>query len=191
MTETYIIVGLGNPGPKYAHTRHNAGFDVMERLEQRLNVRLRKKLFFPGEVAETAEGGKKLILCRPTTFMNKSGECIRLLLRKYGCPPEKMIVIYDDIDLPPGRVRIRKDGGPGTHNGMRSIVECTGRTDFPRIRVGTGDRPAGEDLVKWVLGRYSPEEKSVMDAAFDRAAESALSWVRDGINAAMNAGNRK
>jgi PTH1 family peptidyl-tRNA hydrolase len=154
-------------------------------------VRLRKKLFFPGEIAETADGEKKIVLCRPTTFMNKSGECVRQLLRKYQCPPERMIVIYDDIDLPPGKVRIRKDGGAGTHNGMRSIVECIGKTGFPRIRVGTGDRPAGEDLVKWVLGRYTPEEKVVMDAAFDRAAESALCWVKDGIDAAMNAGNRK
>jgi len=191
LKETYLIVGLGNIGPKYAHTRHNAGFDVMERIEQKLGVRLRKKLFFPGEIAETADGEKKIVLCRPTTFMNKSGECVRQLLRKYQCPPERMIVIYDDIDLPPGKVRIRKDGGAGTHNGMRSIVECIGKTGFPRIRVGTGDRPAGEDLVKWVLGRYTPEEKVVMDAAFDRAAESALCWVKDGIDAAMNAGNRK
>ncbi len=191
MKETYLIVGLGNIGPKYAHTRHNAGFDVMERIEQKLGVRLRKKLFFPGEIAETTDGEKKIVLCRPTTFMNKSGECVRQLLRKYQCPPERMIVIYDDIDLPPGKVRIRKDGGAGTHNGMRSIVECIGKTGFPRIRVGTGDRPAGEDLVKWVLGRYTPEEKVVMDAAFDRAAESALCWVKDGIDAAMNAGNRK
>ena len=191
MKETYLIVGLGNIGPKYAHTRHNAGFDVMERIEQKLGVRLRKKLFFPGEIAETADGEKKIVLCRPTTFMNKSGECVRQLLRKYQCPPERMIVIYDDIDLPPGKVRIRKDGGAGTHNGMRSIVECIGKTGFPRIRVGTGDRPAGEDLVKWVLGRYTPEEKVVMDAAFDRAAESALCWIKDGSDAAMNAGNRK
>lgn len=191
MKETYLIVGLGNIGPKYAHTRHNAGFDVMERIERKLGVRLRKKLFFPGEIAETTDGEKKIVLCRPTTFMNKSGECVRQLLRKYQCPPERMIVIYDDIDLPPGKVRIRKDGGAGTHNGMRSIVECIGKTGFPRIRVGTGDRPAGEDLVKWVLGRYTPEEKVVMDAAFDRAAESALCWVKDGIDAAMNAGNRK
>ena len=191
MREIYIIVGLGNMGPKYAHTRHNAGFDVIERLEEKLNVRTRKKLFFPGELAETSEGDKRIILCRPTTFMNKSGECVRQLLRKYGCPPEKMIVICDDIDLPPGRVRIRKNGGPGTHNGMRSIISCIGETGFPRIRVGTGDRPAGQDLVEWVLGRYSPEERERMDAAFDRAAETALCWVREGIDAAMNAGNRK
>ncbi len=191
MREIYIIVGLGNIGPKYAHTRHNAGFDVIERLEEKLNVRTRKKLFFPGELAETSEGDKRIILCRPTTFMNKSGECVRQLLRKYGCPPEKMIVICDDIDLPPGKIRIRKNGGPGTHNGMRSIISCIGETGFPRIRVGTGDRPAGQDLVEWVLGRYSPEERERMDAAFDRAAETALCWVREGIDAAMNAGNRK
>ena len=191
MREIYIIVGLGNMGPKYAHTRHNAGFDVIERLEEKLNVRTRKKLFFPGELAETSEGDKRIILCRPTTFMNKSGECVRQLLRKYGCPPEKMIVICDDIDLPPGKIRIRKNGGPGTHNGMRSIISCIGETGFPRIRVGTGDRAAGQDLVEWVLGRYSPEERERMDAAFDRAAETALCWVREGIDAAMNAGNRK
>ena len=191
MKDTYLIVGLGNPGPKYAHTRHNAGFDVMERLEGKLNVRTRKKLFFPGELAEADTDGKRIILCRPTTFMNKSGECVRLLLRKYGCPPEQMIVIYDDIDLPPGKVRIRKNGGPGTHNGMRSIAECIGNTDFPRIRVGTGDRPAGQELTDWVLGRCGPDERKQMDEAFDLAAESALRWVREGINAAMNAGNRK
>ena len=191
MRDTYLIVGLGNPGPKYAHTRHNAGFDVMERLEEKLNVRTRKKVFFPGELAETEDGGKRIILCRPTTFMNRSGECVRQLLRKYACPTEKMIVIYDDIDLPPGRVRIRKNGGPGTHNGMRSIAECLGNTDFPRIRVGTGDRPAGQELTDWVLGRCSPDEQKQMDEAFSRAAESALQWVREGIDAAMNAGNRK
>ena len=191
MKDIYLIVGLGNPGPKYAHTRHNAGFDVTERLERELDVRLKKKLFFPGEIAEIAEGEKKIVLCRPLTFMNRSGECVRQLLRRFGCGPERMMVIYDDIDLPPGRVRIRKNGGPGTHNGMRSIAECIGNTDFPRIRVGTGDRPAGQELTDWVLGRCAPEEQKQMDEAFDRAAESALRWVREGIDAAMNAGNRK
>ena len=189
--ETYLIVGLGNPGEKYAHTRHNAGFDVTERLERELNVRLRKKLFMKGETAETLEGDKQIVLCRPLTFMNRSGEFVRQLLRRYQCTANRMIVIYDDIDLPPGKVRIRKNGGAGTHNGMRSIIECIGETDFPRIRVGTGDRPAGQELVDWVLGRCGPDEQKLMDAAFDRAAESALRWVREGIDAAMNAGNRK
>jgi len=191
MKELFLIVGLGNPGPKYAHTRHNAGFEVIGRLEEKLGVRLKKKLLFPGELAETAEGGKKVVLCRPATFMNRSGECVRQLLRRYGAAPEQMMVIYDDIDLPPGKVRIRKNGGPGTHNGMRSIAECIGNTDFPRIRVGTGDRPAGQDLADWVLGRCGPEERERMEDAFERAAESALRWVREGIDAAMNAGNRK
>ena len=189
--EIYLIVGLGNPGDKYAHTRHNAGFDVTERLERKLGVRLKKKLFFSGELAETADGEKKIVLCRPLTFMNKSGEGVRQLLRRYRCAADRMIVIYDDIDLPPGKVRIRKNGGAGTHNGMRSIVECIGETDFPRIRVGTGDRPAGQELTDWVLGRCGPEEQKQMDAAFDRAADSALCWVREGIDAAMNTGNRK
>lgn len=191
LRETYLIVGLGNPGSRYAHTRHNAGFDVMERLEEQLGVRLRKKMLFPGELAEAEDRGNRLVLCRPATFMNNSGECVRLLLRRYHCAPDHMMVIYDDIDLKPGKIRIRKNGGPGTHNGMRSIVSCIGDTGFPRIRVGTGDRPAGQDLAEWVLGRCSAEEQPVMDEAFDRAAESALRWTRNGIDDAMNAGNRK
>ena len=191
MIEIFLIVGLGNPGEKYAHTRHNAGFDVMEHLEKKMNVRLRKKLFFKGELAEITDGEKKIILCRPTTYMNKSGECVRQLLQRFRCTPDRMIVIYDDIDLPPGKIRIRKNGSAGTHNGMRSIVGCIGNTDFPRIRIGTGDRPAGQELADWVLGRCGPDERKQMEAAFERAAESALCWVREGIDAAMNAGNRK
>jgi PTH1 family peptidyl-tRNA hydrolase len=101
-----------------------------------------------------------------------------------------MLVIYDDIDLPPGKVRVRKSGGAGTHNGMRSIAECLGKTDFPRIRVGTGDRPAGQDLAAWVLGRPAAEEKEKMEAAFDKAAETVKIWVKDGIEKAMQIGNQ-
>ena len=189
--DTYLIVGLGNMGEKYAHTRHNAGFEVIDRLAVKLGVALKRKMLLRGEAAVWTDGDKRIVLCKPTTFMNNSGECVVRLLKRYGCAPERMIVICDDIDLPPGRVRIRKNGGPGTHNGMRSIIDCISDTGFPRIRVGTGDRPAGEDLVKWVLGRYSPAEREVMEPAFDRAAEGALAWVRDGIDAAMNQGNRK
>ena len=189
---TYLIVGLGNMGEKYAHTRHNAGFEVIDRLAEQLGIALkRKQLLLRGETASLTEGDSKIVLCKPTTFMNNSGECVKRLLRWYHCTPERMIVICDDIDLPPGRIRIRKNGGPGTHNGLRSIIGCMGENGFPRIRVGTGDRPAGQDLVEWVLGRYAPEEQEVMNRAFDRAAESALVWVREGIDAAMNQGNRK
>ena len=189
--EIYLIVGLGNVGEKYAHTRHNAGFDVMEKLAGKLGVALRKRLLLKGMTAKAADGDREIILCEPTTYMNHSGECVKQLLRRYGCPPERLMVIYDDIDLAPGSIRIRKNGGAGTHNGMRSIIGCIGTQDFPRIRIGTGDRPAGADLVEWVLGRCEGEERERMEQAFDHAAESALVWVRSGINTAMNTGNRK
>ena len=189
--EIYLIVGLGNPGEKYARTRHNAGYDTMEKLAEKLGVSLRKKLLLNGMTAEYTDGDRKIILCEPTTFMNNSGKCVKRLLSWYRCAPEQMIVIYDDIDLPPGNVRIRKNGGAGTHNGMRSIIGCIGSQEFPRIRIGTGDRPAGEDLAEWVLGRCGGEERKRMEEAFEHAAESALVWVRSGINTAMNTGNRK
>ena len=189
--ETYLIVGLGNPGEQYAHTRHNAGFEVMSRLEKYYGVKLRRRLLLRCAAAEITDGEKKIVLCEPLTFMNRSGDCVKRLLDRFRVPQERMIVIFDDIDLPPGKVRVRKNGGPGTHNGMRSIASCLGQTDFPRIRVGTGDRPAGGDLAAWVLGHPGPEEKEKMEAAFDRAAECARMWVTDGIDTAMQFGNSK
>ena len=185
-----LIVGLGNPGAEYAHTRHNAGFEVMSRLEEYYGVKMRRKLLLQGQTAEVTDGETKIVLCEPLTFMNKSGECVRRLLNRFKVPQEQMLVIFDDIDLPPGKVRVRRNGGAGTHNGMRSIAGCLGQTDFPRIRVGTGDRPAGEDLAAWVLSMPRAEEKEKMEAAFDKAAETARIWVREGIDAAMQQGNR-
>ena len=190
MTKTLLIVGLGNPGEKYAHTRHNAGFDVMSRLEKYYGVQLKRKFLLQGQTAEITDGETKIVLCEPLTFMNKSGECVRRLLARFKVPQEQMLVIFDDIDLPPGKVRVRRNGGAGTHNGMRSIANCLGKTDFPRIRVGTGDRPAGGDLAAWVLGHPAPEEKEKMEAAFDRAAECVKVWIRDGIEKAMQFGNQ-
>ncbi len=187
--EIYLIIGLGNPGEQYAHTRHNAGFEVMSRLEDRFGVKLKKKLLLQGATAEITDGEKKIVLCEPLTFMNRSGECVKRVKARFQVPDERMLVIYDDIDLPPGKVRVRKNGGPGTHNGMRSIAEQLGETNFPRIRVGTGDRPAGQDLAAWVLGHYAAEEKPMMEEAFDRAANSAAIWVNEGIEKAMMKGN--
>ena len=188
--KTLLIVGLGNPGEKYAHTRHNAGFEVMSRLEEHYGVKVRKRFLLQGMTAEITDGETKIVLCEPLTFMNRSGNCVKRLLAWYRVPQEQMLVIFDDIDLPPGKVRVRKNGGAGTHNGMRSIAGALGKTVFPRIRVGTGDRPAGEDLAAWVLGRPAAEEKEKMEAAFDKAAETALVWVKDGIEKAMQEGNR-
>ena len=183
--EIYLIIGLGNPGDKYAHTRHNAGWEVMDLLEKEYGVKLRKKMLQPWAEAEWTDGIRKVILCRPLTYMNNSGVAAKKLMDRYGVPPERMIVIYDDIDLPPGTVRVREKGGPGTHNGMRSIVGETGTDAFPRIRVGTGDRPKGEDLVAWVLGRPSGEEKPIMEKAFETAAKCAIKWTERDINGAM------
>ena len=188
--ETLLIIGLGNPGEQYAHTRHNAGFEVMARLEEYYGVRLRKKLLLKGQTAEVADREKKIVLCEPLTFMNRSGECVRRLLARFPVPPEKMLVIYDDIDLPPGKVRVRRSGGTGTHNGMRSLAEELGQTAFPRIRVGTGDRPAGQDLAAWVLGRPAPEDRAKMEEAYDLAAACARTWAEEGIEKAMQRGNR-
>ncbi|MBQ3705205.1 MAG: aminoacyl-tRNA hydrolase [Clostridia bacterium] len=186
----FILVGLGNPGEEYAHTRHNAGFDTMALLEKHYGVTLGRKML-QGLLAEVTLGEKKIVLCRPQTFMNLSGECVEKLLRWYHCQTDHLMVIYDDIDLPPGRVRVRKNGGPGTHNGMRSIVENLGSQDFPRIRVGVGDRPAGRDLADWVLGRCGEEERPMMNAAFEKAAAAAADWVENGIDHAMQMGNQK
>ena len=188
--KTLLIVGLGNPGAEYAHTRHNAGFDTMTLLEKHYQVTLGRKML-QGLLGEVTDGEKKIVLCKPQTYMNASGECVRKLLQWYHAEPDHLLVIHDDIDLPPGRVRVRKNGGPGTHNGMRSIAEELGHTGFPRIRIGTGDRPAGGDLVSWVLGRCDPETQKAMDAAFDRAASAAVDWVENGIDHAMQTGNRK
>ena len=181
----YLIIGLGNPGEKYAHTRHNAGFEVMALLEKKYAVKLRKRILQPWAEAEWTDGTKKVVLCRPLTFMNNSGIAVKKLLARYGVPAEQALIIYDDIDLPPGKVRVRKSGGPGTHNGMRSIVAETGTDAFPRIRVGTGDRPAGQDLVSWVLGRPGEDEKPRMAEAFSVAAGCAAEWTEKGIEAAM------
>ena len=189
--EVYLIVGLGNPGEKYAHTRHNAGFDTLEYLERKYGVRTDKRV--PGGLtAEVREGEKKIVLCRPQTYMNASGECVGQLVHWYKCPLDHLMVLYDDIDLPLGQVRVRRGGGPGTHNGMRSVMEYVDGPDFPRVRIGTGDRPAGWDLVDWVLGRpQDPEERKRMDEAFALGAECAADWVENGIDHAMQLCGRR
>ncbi len=187
--EVFIIAGLGNPGAEYAHTRHNAGFDTLALLERHYGITLGRKML-QGLLAEVSSEDRKIVLCAPQTFMNLSGDCVARVAEWYHCPPDHLMVIYDDIDLPPGKVRLRKSGGPGTHNGMRSIVERLGTQDFPRLRIGTGDRPEGRDLADWVLSRCGAEEQKVMDAAFAKAAETAAVWAERGSEEAMRALNR-
>lgn len=186
------IVGLGNPGEKYAHTRHNAGFDVIDILSQKLNIPV-KKLKCHAVLGEgLLENGQKLALIKPQTFMNLSGQCVAEALSWYKITPREMLLIVDDIDLPFGQVRIRSKGGPGTHNGLRHIVQCTGTGDFPRVRVGMGAPPPEWDLADWVLGKFADEaaRKTAFDA-YMLAAEAALCWVEHGIDLTMNRYNQR
>ena len=181
----HLIVGLGNPGPKYAHTRHNVGFDVVEVLAQKTGMsawRDRCK----ASVAEGFLRGEKLVLARPQTFMNLSGDSVLALAQWYKLEAAQILVVYDDVDLPLGKLRLRGSGGAGTHNGMRSILEVYGRQDFPRLRVGIGAKPENGDLGNWVLGHYADAaERQAQFEAFLRAAEAALTWVEQGLEPAM------
>lgn len=189
--ETYIVVGLGNPGAEYARTRHNAGWESLDALCRRWHVQLNKRKF-DGLLAETTMDGVRVVLCQPQTYMNASGECVHQLLQWYKCPLDHLLVIYDDIDLALGRLRVRKSGSAGTHNGMRSILQCIGgEQGFPRVRVGVGAKPEGWDLADWVLSSYRlPEERADMEKAFDKAADVAEDWLKNGIDHAMQLGNR-
>lgn len=187
--ETWIIVGLGNPGSQYAHTRHNAGFDSTDILSTRWSSPLMKKKF-DGLLTERNMPGCRVVLCQPQTYMNLSGECVRQLLDWYKCPSNHLIVIYDDIDLPLGKLRLRASGSAGTHNGMRSVIGLLGRQDFPRLRVGVGKKPEGWELADWVLSHYQTEEdrKTQFDA-FLLAADTVIDWVKNGWDSAMRTAN--
>ena len=185
-----VIVGLGNPGEQYEHTRHNAGFDVMSILAAKLNTPI-KKMKFQGLIGETLLGGEKLVLIKPQTFMNLSGTTVSEALNWYKIEPEEMLLIVDDIDLPFGQVRIRPKGGPGTHNGLRHIVQCTGTGDFPRVRIGMGAPPPQWDLADWVLSKFQTEaERKIAYDAYLLAADAALCWAEHGIDTAMNRYNQ-
>ena len=188
--ETWIVVGLGNPGAQYAHTRHNAGFDSLDILSSRWMTPINKKKF-KGMITEVNRGNKRVVLCMPQTFMNLSGECVAELLSWYKVPMERLLVIYDDIDLPLGRLRVRKSGSAGTHNGMRSILQHVPNQNFPRIRVGVGAKPEGWDLADWVLSKYMiREEQDAMRNAFTAAADCVEDWLDHGIDHAMQEFNR-
>ena len=185
------IVGLGNPGEKYEHTRHNAGFDVISIIAAKLNTPI-KKLKFQGVIGETLLGGEKLVLIKPQTFMNLSGYTVSDALAWYKMEPKDMLLIVDDIDLPFGQVRIRPKGGPGTHNGLRHIVQCTATGDFPRVRVGMGAPPPQWDLADWVLSKFqTEEERKIAFDAYMLAADAAICWAENGIDTAMNRFNNR
>lgn len=179
-----VIAGLGNPGSQYALTRHNVGFMVLDILTQSLKASL-PKTKFDGLVFSANVGDKKVLLVKPQTYMNDSGRCLNQVMQFYKLSLENLIVIYDDIDLPEGKVRIRAKGGAGTHNGMRSIVSCLGES-FPRVRVGIGQPPHEEmDLADYVLGKFSKDSQKLMEEAFLHAANAVEEIVKNGVDASM------
>ena len=181
---TYVVVGLGNPEKKYEHTRHNVGFDVLQVLSQKCGIPL-NKLRCKALTGEGRIGAERVVLAAPQTYMNLSGQSVVELLRWYKADAQHLIVVYDDVDLPAGKLRVRASGSAGTHNGMRNIVYLTGRDDFARVRVGIGKPEPGRDLAAYVLGKYPPEARQAMFDAFVRAADAVQAIVEDGVDAAM------
>lgn len=187
----WIIAGLGNPGDRYAMTRHNVGFRVTERLEDRLGLRCSRARFH-AMVGQGSHAGQQILLMRPQTFMNLSGEAVAEAAQFYKVPPERCLIIFDDISLPPGRLRIRRDGSAGGHNGIKSIIAQLGSQAFPRVKVGVGDKPHPDyDLADWVLSTFSAQEQKLMEPALDHAAGAALEIVAHGVEQAANEYNGK
>ena len=182
-----LVVGLGNPGRKYEHTRHNVGFDVVDILAQKNNISL-TKLKSKARVGEGVIAGKRVALALPQTFMNLSGESVVGLVNWYKPQADEMILCYDDVDLPEGKLRFRPNGSAGTHNGMRNILYLLGREDFARIRVGIGRPPEGWDLKDWVLAGYDTRElRETMFRAYMAAADAVEQWISGGVDAARKA----
>ncbi len=178
-----MIVGLGNPGQQYAKTRHNVGFMAVDKLAQDLKAVVNKTKF-KALIGEGYIGQEKVILIKPQTYMNLSGEAVGSLVRWYKLNPSDVVVVYDDMDLPLGKLRIRPKGGPGGHNGMKSIIAHLGTAEFPRIRIGIGR--AEHDSVNYVLGNFAEQELDVINRIMTKTVESIHVWVQQDINAAMN-----
>lgn len=186
----YIIIGLGNPDQKYAATRHNIGFDAITQISDDYDIPLdfkkHKALCGKGYI-----GGEKVVLAMPLTYMNLSGESVRELVDFYKVSNEEIIVIYDDISLDVGQLRLRGKGSAGGHNGIKNIISHLGTEEFPRIKIGVGDKPKDWDLADYVLSRFPKEEEPVIRDALKRASEAVKSIITDGMTAAMNIYNKK
>ena len=183
---SWLVVGLGNPGEKYAHTRHNAGFLVADELGERGRFPI-QRLKFKALTNAAAIGGQGALVMKPATYMNLSGEAVGEAARFYKVAPNHVLVISDDVDLPLGKLRIRTGGSAGGHNGLKSVIQHLGTDQFPRLKVGVGGKPHPDyDMADWVLGKLQGEDKKVMDEAVKRAAEAVECFLRDGPQKAMN-----
>lgn len=187
----FLIVGLGNPGRQYEHTRHNVGFDVMDAIAEKYNISISEKKH-KALCGKGVINGVKVVLAKPQTFMNLSGESVESLLSYYKLDPEEeMLVIYDDISLAPGNLRIRKKGSAGGHNGIKNIIAQTGTQNFLRIKVGVGEKPKDWDLADYVLGRFDEEERAAVEEAIGHAVLAAELMLQGEVDAAMNEFNAK
>lgn len=187
----FIIAGLGNPSKEYQKTRHNVGFDTIDCIADKYGIAVTEKKH-KAIIGKGVIAGEKVILMKPQTYMNLSGESIKAALDYYKTDEtDSLIVIYDDISLPPGQLRIRKKGSAGGHNGIKNIIAHLGHDTFMRIKVGVGEKPAGYDLADYVLGHFSKEDRSVMEEAFREAADAVEMMITEGPDAAMNAFNKK
>jgi len=181
----YIIAGLGNPGKEYAKTRHNAGFAVIDMLAEQYNIDI-DTAKHKGLIGKGIIEGHRVILVKPMTYMNNSGECIRAVLDYYKLNIENLIVIFDDISLPPGKLRLRAKGSAGGHNGIKSIIAQLGSDNFKRIKFGVGDKPPKWDLVDWVLGTFPKEQSQMLREGRERACAAVACIIREGIESGMN-----
>lgn len=182
----FMIVGLGNPGKQYENTRHNAGFLAVDTIAQKHHTDI-KRIKFKGLVGECSLGGKKALLLKPSTFMNLSGQSVREAMQFYKLPPEKVLVIFDDINLEPGKLRIRRKGSDGGHNGMKNIIYLSGSDQFPRIKLGVGKKPHPDyNLADWVLSRFTEKEHKDLATALENAAAAAELIAKGDMDRAMN-----
>ena len=188
----WMIVGLGNPGKEYKNTRHNAGFMVADSIAEEMKCSFKKSAKMKAETAECRVNRKRLLLVKPQTFMNNSGEAVRALAQFYKMPADHIVVVFDDISLPVGRIRIRRSGSDGGHNGMKSIIENMGTNLIPRIKVGIGNKPHPEyDLKDWVLSNFSKSEMEPLSVAIENAKETIDDFTFDDFETPMNKFNKK
>lgn len=186
MDEPYLIVGLGNPGPEYARTRHNAGFALVEALAERWQATWQLSRRFRARVARARWNGRALLLAQPQTFMNASGEAVGPMVRFYRLPLERLLVAVDDADLPLGQIRLRPRGSSGGHHGLESIETALGSREFARLRIGIGRAAGAREITHYVLSRFSPEETALLKKVLARAAEQVECWLTEGIHKAMS-----
>ena len=186
----YLIAGLGNPTKQYEGTRHNAGFSAIDVLADKLGISVNENKH-KGLCGKGMIGEKKVVLLKPQTFMNLSGESLRPIMDFYKLEPEDFIIIHDDIDLDVGRLRIRRKGSAGGHNGLKSIINHLGSMDFPRVKIGVGEKPKGYDLADYVLGHFTKQEQAIFAERFDEVYDAVQLIVMGDITEAMNRHNKK